>query len=271
VKKKMILLSPLLFTLVVGAKAHYDTTTFKVEQVFIETTKLHVNDTLTILQLSDMHNKVFDKNNMKLLAKIKELNPHIIVITGDLIDRKTTDLTQMKHFIKELSLIHSNIYYISGNHEWTNPLREELFAELQKNDIQILDNTNTSITTKQSTIQLAGIADSSTNHDDISSALNELDPNLYTILLAHTPQEEFNASIDLILSGHTHGGQIRLPFIGAIIAPGQDLFPTLDKGLFQLTENQHLYIDSGLGTSVLPIRFMNQSQLSFITINGVKK
>lgn len=73
---------------------------------------------------------------------------------------------------------------------------------------------------------------------------------------------------DLILSGHTHGGQVRIPFIGALVAPDQGFFPKLEKGIYEFGTNQFLYIDSGLGTSVAPIRFLNQSQLSVIKITG---
>jgi predicted MPP superfamily phosphohydrolase len=78
-------------------------------------------------------------------------------------------------------------------------------------------------------------------------------------------------SVDLILSGHTHGGQVRFPLIGALVVPDQGFFPKFDKGAFNLGGNRHLYIDSGLGTSRLPVRFLNQSQISLIKITNHKK
>lgn len=96
----------------------------------------------------------------------------------------------------------------------------------------------------------------------------------YTVLLSHTPSiteiyEQIPA--DLILSGHTHGGQVRFPLIGALVSPDRGLFPKLDKGTYQLGAGLYLYIDSGLGTTRLPIRFLNQSQLSLITITGTRE
>lgn len=75
-------------------------------------------------------------------------------------------------------------------------------------------------------------------------------------------------SPDIILSGHTHGGQVRLPLVGTVIAPGEGLFPKFDKGMFNLNNGSLLYIDSGVGTSKLPIRLLNRSQMSLIKIVG---
>ncbi|WP_255259575.1 hypothetical protein [Lentibacillus sp. CBA3610] len=108
-------------------------------------------------------------------------------------------------------------------------------------------------------------------HDISSKAFKNLRSEYYTILLSHAPditKQYQSIPADLILSGHTHGGQIRLPFIGALLAPGQVLFPKLDRGTFPLDPEQYLYIDSGLGTTRLPVRFFNQSQMSLVTITG---
>src|SRR5690606_36275120 len=112
-----------------------------------------------------------------------------------------------------------------------------------------------------------------THHEDVQAAFRGVDQEQYTILLSHAPNIVIRYSsndilADLILSGHTHGGQVRLPFIGALAAPGQGLFPKLDKGTFTIAQDQYLYIDSGLGTSMVPIRFLNQSQMSFIRVVG---
>lgn len=105
----------------------------------------------------------------------------------------------------------------------------------------------------------------------MEEAFAGIDGEHYTILLSHSPgiTEKYDTlPADLLLSGHTHGGQLRIPIIGALVAPGQGLFPSLEKGTYELKENQHLYIDSGLGTSVAPMRFLNQSQLSLITVSS---
>ena len=104
---------------------------------------------------------------------------------------------------------------------------------------------------------------------NINNAFNDIDQELYTILISHSPgiiEKYDNIPVDLILSGYTHGGQVRIPLIGALVAPDQGFFPEYYKGIFRLRPEKYLYIDSGLGTSIVPIQFLNQSQMSIIKI-----
>jgi predicted MPP superfamily phosphohydrolase len=97
------------------------------------------------------------------------------------------------------------------------------------------------------------------------------DNKKYTVLLSHSPRirDRLGSHVpDLILCGHTHGGQVSIPLVGAVVAPGEGFFPEFDKGEFTLENGSRLYIDSGVGTSTLPIRFMNRSQVSVIRIKG---
>lgn len=268
-KKQIIVYMSLLFVLIVGFKVYYDTNFFKVNHVTFESDKLTEGSSITILQLSDIHNKVFGHENEKLIQKIKDLNADIIVITGDLIDRKTRDFTDMFGFAEKLTSINEHVYFVSGNHEWDNPDTEVFFTGLEERKVTMLDNKNTTITLADVTINLAGVADNSTDHDKLEEGLEGLNENNYTILLSHAPDTSNttrDSITDLTLSGHTHGGQVRLPFIGSIVAPDQGFFPALDKGVYQWEKDKYLYIDSGLGTSMLPIRFLNQSQLSLLTV-----
>ncbi|WP_117170009.1 metallophosphoesterase [Paraliobacillus sediminis] len=270
-KKQIIIYMSLLFVLLVGIKAYYDTNLFKVNQVAFETEKMPNRSSITILQLSDLHNKVFGDQNKKLIKKVEDLNADIIVITGDLIDRKTSDFTDMFALVEELMILNENVYFISGNHEWDNPDTEVFFAGLEELNVSMLDNAHTTITLDNATINLVGIGDSSTEHDNLAAALDGLNPDNYTVLLSHTPDTSnsfIESPVDLTLSGHTHGGQVRLPFIGGVVAPDQGFFPAFDKGIFERGDGKYLYIDSGLGTSILPIRFLNQSQMSMITVHG---
>ncbi len=155
---------------------------------------------------------------------------------------------------------------MSGNHEWGNPYMEKFLSGLKERNVTILNNKNTQLTKKGVSLILLGVDDVSSSHEDLKKSLNNINQDLYTILLSHSPGiiEEYDKKVptDLILSGHTHGGQVRFPFIGALVAPDQGLFPEYDKGIFKTGPEQYLYIDSGLGTSVVPIRFLNQSQIS---------
>ncbi|QGH35002.1 metallophosphoesterase [Gracilibacillus salitolerans] len=265
-----------LFLVVSGimAKIYYDTNIFKVEELEITTSKLETDQSFTVLQLTDLHNKQFGDNNEKLLHEIEQLDVDIIVITGDLIDRRTDDLQFVLEFADKLTTINSNIYFVSGNHEWENPLRESFIQGLSKRGIQLIDNQNRIIEIREISFQLAGVADPSTNHDNLELAIKGLNQDDVTVLLSHAPDlshTEYSEPVNFVLSGHTHGGQIRFPLIGAIVAPDQGFFPKYDQGLFDLNERQQLYIDSGLGTSVIDLRMFNQSQMTLITVKGVGK
>ncbi|WP_112180553.1 MULTISPECIES: metallophosphoesterase [Paraliobacillus] len=268
-KKRIFIYISLVFVLLIVFKVYYDTNFFKVNQVEFESNKILDRSSFTILQISDLHNKVFGDENEKLLDKIMDLNADIIVITGDLIDRKTSDFTDVFALVDELMAVNENTYFISGNHEWDNPETEAFFAGLEERNVNMLDNTHTTITIENATINLVGVGDSSTEHDNLGKALEGLDEVNYTVLLSHTPDTSnrfIESPADLALSGHTHGGQVRLPFIGGVIAPDQGFFPAFDKGIFKRGNDKYLYIDSGLGTSILAIRFLNQSQMSLITV-----
>ncbi|WP_231686803.1 metallophosphoesterase [Bacillus sp. JCM 19034] len=187
-----------------------------------------------------------------------------------MIDRKTVDTTDALTLVDQITAIHDQVFYVTGNHEWENGIFSRFMADLAERGVTILHNQNVTLSYRGIDIQLVGIDDASTDHENLVTAFEGIDENLYTILLSHAPivtKKYENVSADLILSGHTHGGQIRLPFVGAVIAPDDGLFPKLDKGIYLLGEEKYLYIDSGLGTTGVPLRLLNQSQFSIIEIN----
>lgn len=226
---------------------------------------------ISIMQISDVHNKVFGNQNEKLIEAVKRNNADIIVLTGDLVDRKTSNYSNVFSLVEKLKEINRHIYFVTGNHEWENKYTEEILDGLSKRGVTILNNKNTQITIGTTTINLVGIDNQPTNHENINLAFDGVSHEFYTVLLFHSPtvvEEYQDIQANLILSGHTHGGQVRVPLIGALIAPDQGFFPELDKGIFEISSKRYLYIDSGLGTSVLPIRFWNQSQISLVNVVG---
>lgn len=160
-----------------------------------------------------------------------------------------------------------------ATHRTTSPENQSCAystKETEQRGVQILNNNSTDILIKGVSMNLVGIDDVSTNHEDMNKAFTNVNNQEYTVLLSHSlsvTDKYRDIDADLILSGHTHGGQVRLPFMGPIIAPDEGLFPKKTKGVYQFKENQYLYIDSGLGTSLVPVRFLNQSQLSVIEIS----
>lgn len=261
-------------TLGIAAKIYYDTNFFRINELEFHSDKLPHGTEFTILQISDLHNKVFSNNNEDLIRTINNIKADLIVITGDLIDRRTKNLKDVFYFVKNITTVHKNVFYVSGNHEWANPLCKELLDGLKERNVINLDNKSTEIVDGRTVINLAGVADVSTQKANIKKALHGLNKDQFTLLLSHNPcviKKIESSFVDLILSGHTHGGQVRIPLLGALIVPDQGFFPMYDKGAFNLGVNRYLYIDSGLGTSRFPIRFLNQSQFSLIKITNKKK
>ncbi|MCT2534705.1 metallophosphoesterase [Aquibacillus koreensis] len=272
-KKRFMWIILILVIVALSIKIYLDTNDFKVNTVQLESNKMPESTEITLVQISDLHNHVFGDQNDNLIDTVKKLNADVIVITGDLIDRGTESFENMYDLIEKLTVINERIYFVSGNHEWDNEDTENFFNGLRERNVSLLNNTNTQIEVNGMMVNIVGVDDSSTDHENIEEAFDGIDQEIYTILLSHSPGivSKYEAiPADLILSGHTHGGQVRVPFIGAIVAPDQGFFPELDKGTFTIGPEQTLYIDSGLGTSIAPIRFLNKSQMSYIRITNNK-
>ena len=246
--KKMFIIILILIIIYVYFQVNFP----KINEVLIEG---QVKEEIRIIQISDVHDK---KVNDDFFNKIKETNPHMIAITGDLIDRRTNDYSYAYYFLDQLNKINVPIYFVSGNHELSHKDIKDFYKELLKKEIIILDEKKDTF----KDINLYGFGYYS-NLDDL-----EIEENIFSLILIHNPEEiiKKNFNANLVLSGHTHGGQVRLPFFGAIFVPGQGFFAKYDKGLFDINSKTKLYIDSGLGNTFLPIRFLNRSQVSLIKI-----
>lgn len=217
-----------------------------------------------ILQISDLHNAEFGEDNEILLNQISRLHPDMIVITGDLIDSYHTNVDISLAFIRQAVKI-APTYYVFGNHEVRIPESYTLLKDgMEKAGVVVLDQPVT-LEKDSQTITLLGVADPSAMSSDsrfytqiVGSILNAKMPEetVYSILLCHRP-EVFDAfienGVDLAFTGHTHGGQIRIPFIGAIFSPDQGLFPKYDSGLFT-EKDTTMIISRGSGNSSFPFR-----------------
>lgn len=213
-------------------------------------------DGFRIVQISDLHNKKFGN---RLIRKISALNPDIIAITGDIVDSNHTNIETALYFA-EKSVEIAPTYYVTGNHEyWLDTAkREKLFSGLKSAGVQILDNKTITVKKNNSAFSLTGIDDNT-----LSGSFSRFLPtneNTLNILLAHEPQYIYDYStygnVDLVLTGHAHGGQFRLPFIGGIIAPDQGFFPKYTSGLHKSADTS-MIISRGLGNSVIPLRLFN--------------
>ena len=234
-----------------------------------------------IAQVSDLHNAEFGEGNEKLIQLLSQADPDIIVLTGDLIDSRHTDIEIALDFARQAVKI-APVYYVSGNHESRVREYEDLKMGLAEAGVVILENQKVQITREGGSITLVGIGDPSFQEDylfgDSESVARQAIDDLqnesdgYTILLSHRPELfdlYVDTGMDLVFSGHAHGGQFRLPFIGGLVAPNQGFFPKYDAGKFT-EENTTMIVSRGVGNSIIPIRFNNRPEIVLVTLRNMK-
>ena len=236
-------------------------------------------DGYRIAHVSDLHNTEMGKDNEKLLAMLRDADPDMIAITGDLIDSRNTDIEVALKFVREVVKI-APCYYVTGNHEARVNEYGELKAGMETAGVTVLEDVRTEISMEGATITLIGVNDPSYQTDylfgDSETVLNtkleelHTEDGEFTVLLSHRP-ELFDAytdhGIDLVLSGHAHGGQFRLPFIGGLVAPNQGFFPEYDAGIY--TEgNTNMLVSRGIGNSILPFRINNRPEVILIELQA---
>lgn len=231
----------------------------------------------TIVQVSDLHNAAFGSNQDRLLDSVKYTNPNIIAVTGDLIDSNHTDITKAMEFVNGAVEI-APVYYVTGNHEAWSVAYTELKEQMIDAGVIILEDEKIAIKHNGAPIELLGLHDpdfASTKDTYEKTAqidaklINMLDKNdAYHILLAHRPElfDIYAANgIDLVLSGHAHGGQVRIPFLGGLIAPNQGFFPQYSEGVYQ-KDNTRMVVSRGLGNSIIPLRIHNRPEIVVVTL-----
>ncbi|ERK31387.1 metallophosphoesterase [Clostridium intestinale] len=232
-------------------------------------------DGYKILQISDLHNAEFGKNQKTLIEKTKEIAPDIIFITGDLIDSYNTNIDISMKYIDGIADI-APIYFIPGNHESRIESYNELCNKLISFGVKILNNKTVFIQKDTSSIGLIGLDDpafiQSSNQDELFKKLlidlsKDTDSD-FKILLSHRPEklaDYKDAKVDLVFSGHAHGGQFRIPFVGGLLAPNQGFFPKYTSGIYR-EENTSMIVSSGLGNSIFPFRINNSPELVVVTL-----
>ena len=222
-----------------------------------------------IVQVSDLQNKMFYKNQSSLINKVKNANGDIIVITGDLIDSNRTNIQNAYVFIDEAVKI-APVYYVSGNHEKHSGKYDELIEGLSERGVHILENTYEYIEQNDSKIAIMGIKDIRKNYnfDSILEDMCNENSDYFKILLSHRPEiyEIYDEKgVDLSFTGHAHGGQIRLPFTDGLFAPNQGILPKYTSGI-RYFDNSAMVISRGLGNSVFPFRVFNRPEITVTTL-----
>ena len=241
-----------------------------------------VFDGYRIAHVSDLHNAEMGDGNEKLLAMLREAEPDIIAITGDMIDSRNTNVAVALAFAEEAMLI-APCYYVTGNHEARVSEYDELKAGLEACGVVVLENKRAKIELSGETITLLGVDDPSFNTDYlvgdsasvVSNTLAEIstEDDGFTVLLSHRPElfdTYVESGMNLVFSGHAHGGQFRLPLIGGLVAPNQGLFPKYDSGLYTGGDT-NMIVSRGIGNSIFPFRFNNRPEVILVELDSLKE
>ncbi|MBH1941481.1 metallophosphoesterase [Mobilitalea sibirica] len=261
----------------------------------LTTDKLGGNETISFVVLADLHNHTFGKNNNRLLNEIDRLSPELIIIAGDLITKRMKCIPGNAHRLVEELAKKYKIYYAYGNHEEyfealcasEDKTEAELYSSwreykerLNQIGVIFLDNNSCLIHKNNLRFRITGLTlgiehyekhkKVDLTNDIIESKIGKSKKKLYEILIAHNPvffQSYAGWGADLTLSGHAHGGLIRLPFLGGLISPQVKFFPKYDAGLYT-EDNKVMILSRGLGSHSGMLRLFNRPELIHITLKG---
>jgi len=260
--KKIILIIFLLLILAVGYYAvFFEPYNFQIAKHTFYFENL-TREKIKIVHLSDFHSVTFSKREKKVLEIVDKLSPDFVFITGDFIGklRKAKENEDsLATFWQTLSDKYKNrVFAVLGNHDnlWVKNL-------LEKSGIKILNNESYLL----NGFYLIGVDDPYTGRDDLLKAMKEVENEFPKILLAHSPdviEKAKKEKIDLVLAGHTHGGQIKIPFFGPIWIPSK-YGKKYSEGLFK-ENSTFLYVNRGVGTFLLPARFNCPPEITLIEL-----
>jgi len=247
-------------------------------------------DGFVIVHLTDLHNTTFGNDNEKLLEKVRNLSPDIIVVTGDmLVGRKNANVTIAANVLNELTKI-APTYFSMGNHE----LRISRYLDTYGNmwdsflkqllpEVNLLFDKKAVVSRKDSHINLFGVTlntklytrlkDIRMPKKHLSKRFGTCNDEEYNIFLAHNPEyfKDYAAwGANLTFAGHVHGGIVRIPFLGGVISPKLKLFPEYDKGLFEHS-NKYMVLSGGLGNHTFKIRINNLPEIVKVTLRHSDK
>lgn len=233
-------------------------------------------DGLKIAHISDVHLPKNASSIENILKKVKNENPDIVVMTGDIIDAsadiKTCGLDKLGYGLSQIA----PTYVVTGNHEFVNGNVDTWKDILINSNVSVIDNSLKIFNKNNESIAIIGLEDGISYDPKLFPKIKTLE-DMPIILLAHRPElvdsyfsEEFSITPNLAFSGHAHGGQFRIPFLDkGLIAPGQGLFPTLTSGVYNFDNDRKLIVSRGLGNSIIPIRINNRPHIPIITLRGV--
>lgn len=246
----------------------------------VECRNIPENQEIKICLVSDLHNN--KKNLQKLLEQIHRFAPEFILLAGDIVDKHKAENSQAEAFLQTLSELDCPVYYSVGNHEATmmekQPEAWRTYMERIGHTMIFLNNQSVCTTVKSVRFAISGLSLTKSFYKKGTLYENERElPELsvpeheFHILLAHNPEyaelyHRYHAN--LVVSGHLHGGLVRLPFVGGLISPRLRLTKK-DAGLVSLSQDSSMFISRGLGSHTIPLRFFNRVEVNFLVLKGV--
>lgn len=234
---------------------------------------------LRIVQISDLHGHEYGQDSEALLALVAQQAPEFIVVTGDLIDRES-HLAMVPALARGLAAI-APTYYVTGNHEWAVGGVPRLKGILTECGVTVLSNQYVTLERNGDSLVLAGVDDPNGYADqktpeELYGEIQREAGDLCTILLAHR-NDRFDqyaaAGYDLVISGHAHGGIVRLPFTDGLLGTDRKLLPTWTAGVYTLGDST-LFVSRGLGNNTVPIhgfRLFNRPDLAVLELTGEER
>jgi len=224
-------------------------------------------DGFRILHLSDTHHSPFTglDHIARAVTVSSQLKPDLVALTGDFVSHERQYIAPVAKVLGELKAPHG-VYACLGNHDhWTDP--EAMTRQLEKNNIRVLINEGFRLESTEAPFWLCGVDDHMVGKTDLAAALKGAFPDEFKLLLAHNPvifRRAARAGVDLTLSGHTHGGQVR------VRDNDQRLIRRRRTAGLHRLATSHIYITRGIGTVVLPIRFQCPPEISVLELRAAK-
>lgn len=229
-------------------------------------------DGLRIVELADLHGRVFGRGSRRLLAAVRRAEPDLICIDGDLFDEHT-DLAMLPPLLRGLCAI-APVYYVTGNHEWRVPGLRGILAQMRACGVTVLQDDWRVLRRGEDALIVAGTddpcgpAERKTPAELIADIRAEAGEAAFLLLLAHRNDQlpQWSAlGVQAVLAGHCHGGVVRLPFVGGLFGTDRRLFPAWDAGLYRQGETA-LYVSRGLGYTNVHFRLFNRPEVAVIVL-----
>jgi len=239
---------------------------YKIEEISLPLAKIPPGRELRLVHISDLHIRAFHSYYQRVARAVNDLAPEVILITGDFLE-KDRNLSDVRKFL-DLLRATTGIFAVQGNWEyWARLEGENMRRHLARSGVTLLIDQRHDLDLRKVPISILGL-DYPSSVDRLKTLQEQADPARVNLLLSHVPafrHEELGDRIDLILCGHTHGGQVRLPFVPPFYLP-RFSYPFV-SGMYRVGPgNTPLYVNRGIGTSMFPIRFLCRPEITLLRL-----